>query len=549
MARLYTCGFELQSPTAGIEFTAKQDASSLCTIDAATKRSGAASLHVGAGAQATVEQQIVAANTDGPFYTRFYVRFINQFPTGGSDILYLASSDGSQKLTVAVKETGELRMWTSYWTGLTTISAPLSLGKWYRVEARFRYDSGNGTSECEFGYALEDQPLTIVSSTLDSYYAAGITYVRIGNSSGAANFDANFDDWAINDSTGSYQNSYPGPGHVVHFKPTGAGDSNTWQKSGGGAGDANNYNQVYETTPDNASTYLKRIATTIKVDDYNVTNPADAGIGSTNINVNAIQVGIRGGAISGTASTARDVRLRIKKAASGTVGKTATSVNRLNINGWTTHTTVAPKLYKACISGSYDCTYVDPDGAAWNYGTLTSMQIGCENQTSSTTEVRMSTLWAAVDYVAHDVHAKANIQPLGKWYSKGNAVSLPTGDTNLETIFNQTEYDNVVSENATRSDQAVNEYGLFLFKDQKGAGDTNTISIEWNGQSAIAPSSSTVYLQIYNRNSTTWETLDSESGEAADTDFTLSGTVGGIISNYLDANNFIACRVYQGDID
>jgi hypothetical protein len=43
----------------------------------------------------------------------------------------------------------------------------------------------------------------------------------------------------------------------------------------------------------------------------------------------------------------------------------------------------------------------------------------------------------------------------------------------------------------------------------------------------------------------TAETLDSNSAAAANTDFTLSGIVTSNLSYYFDANNCIACRVYQ----
>jgi len=65
-------------------------------------------------------------------------------------------------------------------------------------------------------------------------------------------------------------------------------------------------------------------------------------------------------------------------------------------------------------------------------------------------------------------------------------------------------------------------------------------------QSDYAPSESTVYLQIYNYNSTTWETIDSDNGEDADTDFELTAPIADL-TNYKD-NGIMTCRIYQENV-
>lgn len=91
---------------------------------------------------------------------------------------------------------------------------------------------------------------------------------------------------------------------------------------------------------------------------------------------------------------------------------------------------------------------------------------------------------------------------------------------------------------------ATDENALFLFKD-KNDNNTEGIEVSWEGQTDYAPSSSTVYLQIFNRTSGDWETLDSDNTTAVDTDFTLTGTQTTGLSNYYDANYWVACRVWQ----
>jgi hypothetical protein len=55
---------------------------------------------------------------------------------------------------------------------------------------------------------------------------------------------------------------------------------------------------------------------------------------------------------------------------------------------------------------------------------------------------------------------------------------------------------------------------------------------------------STIYLQIFNRDTPTWETVDSDNSSAADTDFILTANIPDL-TNYKDANGVIVCRIYQ----
>lgn len=89
---------------------------------------------------------------------------------------------------------------------------------------------------------------------------------------------------------------------------------------------------------------------------------------------------------------------------------------------------------------------------------------------------------------------------------------------------------------------AVSDFPIHQFKDYVTVG--TSVTVEWQGQSNYAPSSLTVYLQVFNRTSGEWDEVDSESLVGADTDFILTGVVSGL-SDYLDGNNILSCRVYQ----
>lgn len=135
--------------------------------------------------------------------------------------------------------------------------------------------------------------------------------------------------------------------------------------------------------------------------------------------------------------------------------------------------------------------------------------------------------------------------PQTKNYSRKASASLPSTDANLSNLFTSTGYANVLSEDSLFEDQsATGQYSIFLFKNQ-GNAITDPINVSWIGKSSIAPSESTVYLQIYNRNSGLWETLDSNAIESINTVFTLTGAQLTSLSNYYDASLWVSCRVYQ----
>lgn len=130
------------------------------------------------------------------------------------------------------------------------------------------------------------------------------------------------------------------------------------------------------------------------------------------------------------------------------------------------------------------------------------------------------------------------------FYTRESNASLPTVATPRSTGFLATEYATVSSDNATYIDLTGNPYLLFQFE-KYHTNNTDQISATWNGKSTLAPSSSTVYLQIWNKTSSSWETIASDSATAANTDFTLTGGKTTSLTDYYDTGNRVVFRVYQ----
>lgn len=129
-------------------------------------------------------------------------------------------------------------------------------------------------------------------------------------------------------------------------------------------------------------------------------------------------------------------------------------------------------------------------------------------------------------------------------YSRGYYNSLPTTPDDLSTLYSTSDMTTVSTSNNTRVDQAGGNYLIHQFR-QKHTVNTDNIGFLWEGQSDVAPTTSTVYLQVYNTNTDSWEASDSNNTTAVNTDFTLENTIESNQSNYYDTEYWVTWRVYQ----
>lgn len=368
MARVWSCGFELQSTTLEWETTVGTVAISTSTV-----RSGAAALRCNPTAGTGYIQHSILAADDAAahYYQRVYLR-IASMPTARTTIL--SWSDGSGWIGADLDNAGKLLI-----NGAPTTSTPtLTTGVWYRLE--LDYDDGANIATV---YLDGTQVLQQTA-----YDLGGGAKVRIGPHD-TTTCDLFFDDYAVNDGSGATQNGLPGAGKIVHLWPDSAGDNNGFATAvGGTAGAANNYTRVDEFPPDDATSYNNTTATgTTTIDDFGVTDSATAGIGGSD-SITLVQVGQRAGS---SAVTTASIVTRIKGQASGTTTESASIP--VNTTAWNTHRTTAPKIHQIT-------SYVNPQtSTAWTSSTLDTMQIGYRGNVSQTTQRRITTIWALVEFV------------------------------------------------------------------------------------------------------------------------------------------------------
>lgn len=387
MARLWSCGFELQSNVDLMEF---QDATPNLgpQISTTVKRApGTASMRFNpaAGVNSLVEHQLTAGTVIRTFH-RFYMR-VDAYPVANSNIYHIGQS-GFFPANLSLRTDGKLILRdTSAGVDLGSATAfALTLGRWYRIELDYNDVAGTltaGVSAFKLyvdGALVSDQMCTNIN---------GFSRVRMGTTGTGGTLDWYMDDVAVNDTTGSVQNGLPGPGAIVHLYPDAAGDNNLWSTAvGGTAGAANNFTRVNERTPNDATSYNQTVATgTTTIDDFNLQSAASAGIGSADI-INLVSVGIRAGSDN---TTAASLVTRLKSQAAGTVVESAST--SINVNGWQTHKGAVPRLYQLN-------SYTDPQsGGAWTPALLDTAQIGYRTNVSQVTTRRVSGLWALVEVI------------------------------------------------------------------------------------------------------------------------------------------------------
>lgn len=138
-----------------------------------------------------------------------------------------------------------------------------------------------------------------------------------------------------------------------------------------------------------------------------------------------------------------------------------------------------------------------------------------------------------------------------KIYTREAIATLPTDDDNLDIFFIDEEYTDVETDNDVYVDMSTDVANwVFEFKD-KNNNNTDKIKISWKGKTDLAPSSSTVYLQIYNQVDEQWETIASDGATGADTEFTLAGSQFAEVDKYYESSGsyyWASCRVYQVQI-
>ena len=351
-------------------------------ISSATFRSGAYSLRF-EGTQKFVEKPVYAAPQDRILYIRTYI-YIVTAPSSMTIINQGSNAPFTQgEAEIRLGSDRTLTLWQKNNSGIFaqkgSASAAIPLNEWHMVELKL---DGPGNIA-----AARLDRVEFASSSSETVGSMGnTTYAtRFGNyTDGPGGGDIYLDDMAINDDTGSFENSWPGEGEVIHLRPDAAGDNAQWTRTGTDSGA--NWSQVDEVTPNDGTDRVQE-DTSGNIDDYNL-DATPAGMDSDDI-ITAVQVGVRYRAVLGLFSS--DFVLRIKASAGGTVEEGATiAVSTGNFRSHRTNEPFIPTL-----------TLYDLPGAsvtAWTKADLDAAQIGQRCTETSAAGTDVTTIWLTVDH-------------------------------------------------------------------------------------------------------------------------------------------------------
>lgn len=374
MGRLWTGGAELQTATAAIEFTAIT--TNAPAVETTTKRSGNAAWRISNAAAAEGFRQ-AHTSAQGSFFFRFYL-YIVAMPTATS-VIGGSRITGSAKVAIRLTTGGALQLYNVEDSAqVGSDSSALSTATWYRVE--MTYDSTTLASTTTSARIDETE---FASGTVN--LAATPTAFGCFTIAGDATLDYIVDDCAINDTSGSFQTSWPGEEEVIALRPNGNGDNSAFTGSDGNSTD--NYLLVDDTPPDTAD-YVES-NTSGQIDDYEF-EATPAALESTDT-INVVHVGVYA-AVSDATGADPDIVLRIKSASGGTVEESAAlDCNSVTFQG------PAP----APANTNYQLTLYDLPGAsttAWTKSTLDTLQAGVREAVTDTHFARIAAIWVMVGH-------------------------------------------------------------------------------------------------------------------------------------------------------
>lgn len=380
MARIWSSGFELNSTANNVEFSVYTESSGP-TIQTSTVRSGTYALQSSlvSGAAKYIGYRFDSSTSHTKtIFVRFYL-YIGTLPGSNSTVFSIDNSNPDiDSVRLTLKTDGTIQCFRNSLSVGT--SSALNTGQWYQIEVKADYTSASGSQVTEFKID-ESTVATKTNSNSDTWHNS-VTFGGNLKDETATTGQWFFDDIAINDDSGSFQNSWAGEGEIIHLRPDGAGDAANWSLSTG----TDHAALVNEVTPDDITSYVFT-TTQNQVEEFTLA-ATPAAIASDDV-INCVQVGFRGR----RASTESDnVVLRIKAAPSGTVEESA-GFTWPNSTPWETNADQVPY--------NYQLTLYDLPGASttpWTKADLDTAQIGAKPTGAPTNAIQMTTIWLLVDH-------------------------------------------------------------------------------------------------------------------------------------------------------
>lgn len=382
MARLLSTGFELNSISTDVYFRS----ATAPTVQSTNARSGTYAGRTPTNVSNPIAygfQWRASAGTSNVYF-RAYLS-VQTLPANTQPIISVANgasfamstSNAHIRLTTA----GKLQLFNGV-TQIGSDSPALNTGTWYRVEIHYDSTPAGGSQVLD---ARIDGVSFASSSTL-TLSVSSVLAIGFGSNLHGAVITAtgswDWDDIALNDTTGSFQNSWPSAGSIVYLRPNAVGDNTSWTSTG------TNWSAVSEITPDDA-TSGNRAATAVNIDDYNI--DATPTVLDSAATINCVQVGVRYAADTATQANNAQWMVRFKSSSGGTTVESAAI--QAAATSYVTNANSTPPLFPLTL-------YQTPDSTSLTKSNLDTSQIGLDLAVSSSTSTvtRVTAMWLLVDY-------------------------------------------------------------------------------------------------------------------------------------------------------
>jgi len=133
---------------------------------------------------------------------------------------------------------------------------------------------------------------------------------------------------------------------------------------------------------------------------------------------------------------------------------------------------------------------------------------------------------------------------LGNLYSWQVSGTLPTTDAELTNLFTATNFSEILSDDNTYQDITGTGF-LILQAKKRNSNDTDAITINIRSKSTLAPTTATIYMQLYDYNLDAWETVDTDNVTAVNTEMTLTVNKTSTATDYYNEDKYVTVRLYQ----
>lgn len=372
MARRWQSGFELNSITDGVEFDTNSATVQIVTTN---PRSGTYHGRVSGSSNGFWRVAAFSSNQSTIGYTGVAV-CIHSAVNASTQLVRFSNTSNANVSNVTLTSSNTLVLLKANGVQIGSPSAALSLDTWYYIELKH---DGSATATLEA--RLDGSVFATGTNSATSPWARSLVGVITGTQTTA---DIYFDDWKINDSSGTSQNSYPGLGFIVYVRPAGTGDSNGFLVANGGtAGAVNNYTRVQEVTPDDGTTY--NASGVLNASDLFTVGSSGIPSGST---INVVAVSARAANLVAADNNA-SYEVQVEATSGGTLAKSSVFITPDSTTYVTNSLNVAPSSL---------VLYNDPTGSAWTTTTIGTMQIGYFRDNVNLQSIAVTSIWASIDY-------------------------------------------------------------------------------------------------------------------------------------------------------